>query len=101
MADRSSFQPDEYPYLYAHAFLVCWESADKRFHNELNDLDRTFREDLNFATHLFKIPERESLPALTKELLKFFENDGPETLLVLYYGGHGSSNSDNDLIWRL
>lgn len=101
MAGRSSFQSDEYPYLYAHALLVCWESADKRFHTELKDLDRTFREDLNFVTHLFNIPNDESLPVLTRKLLDFLEYDGPETLLVLYYGGHGSSNSDNDLIWRL
>jgi hypothetical protein len=86
-------------YLDVHALLLSWKDGDPAIYNQLVELKNVFKEDYNYNVEEWAIPPENSYHALDGKLSRFLDNDGKETLLILYYGGHGSSNSDKAAVW--
>lgn len=101
MPETASVRSREDRYLYTRVLLLSWDAADPRFDEELRRLESTFADVYNFSTSRYRIPSNDSYDGLTMSLREFLKHDDPETLLILYYGGHGYSDTDNNLLWSL
>lgn len=86
-------------YLNVHALLLSWKDGDKEIYKQLVALKNVLHEDYNYQVEEWAIPPENPQHELDERLSLFLRKDGKETLLILYYGGHGSSNSDNAAVW--
>jgi len=77
------------PYTSINVLLVFWEDDDLRVWDEVDQLEKVFRIDYGTTTKTFKIPAEGSAIALDNEIVRLQENEDPNTLLILYYAGHG------------
>jgi hypothetical protein len=89
------------PYKKVFALLVRWEEDDLVLKTEIKDLGRMFRDTYHFDTQTWLIPSgKQRYSALFQKVLSFLtENDGDETLFILYYGGHGYQDAHSQPIW--
>jgi hypothetical protein len=98
-AKRAFPNSDYSRYIYVQVLLIRWEEDELHVEDELNELKRVF--DLyGFATEKFLIPTSNSHRKLNQKVLSFveeYEND--DTLLIVYYGGHGIINKARQSTW--
>ncbi len=67
---------------------------------ELEDLEKTLREEYNFETDIFAIPSENShleLMLRIGEIIK--KHEGQDTLFVIYYGGHAKIDESRQSTW--
>jgi hypothetical protein len=58
-------------------------------------LRKLFEEKFNFTTRSYQIPSQKSASSLQLEVAKFVnDNDSPDNLVIVYYGGHGVVGED-------
>ncbi len=82
------------------ALLLHWKSDDLFVLPELEDLERTLREDYNFNTDVFPIPsENAHLELMLKLGAMIKEHEAHETLFVVYYGGHAKIDESRQSTW--
>jgi len=80
--------------------LLSWEDDNLGVLNEIDELDDVFRRIYHFEVERWKIPSKRSHNTLAAKLLAFLdEYESKETLLIVYYGGHGSMNDDRQCVW--
>ena len=63
---------------------------------ELEDLQRVLVKLYFYTVHKYDIPSEKPDNALTRRVLDFLDQDGEETLFLLYYAGHGRNGSQYD-----
>lgn len=52
----------------------------------------------NFETHQYKIPPKEWQTSFAKAVADFtYAYDGPKSLAIIYYGGHGYVKQENGM----
>ncbi|KAI9740262.1 MAG: hypothetical protein M1834_004840 [Cirrosporium novae-zelandiae] len=79
-------------------FLMNWVDDDMGTNGEVEQLQEIFGTTFGYLTHSFKIPSQNSQKIATKEISDFvWAHDSPDSLIILYYGGHGEAR-DNSLI---
>lgn len=87
------------PYKIVNVLLICWEDTTQHeFENQLDTLASEFKK-FNFCVRKYKIASKRPQQKLNRELLSFLDNDQDDTLLIIYYGGHGLNNGDKECIW--
>lgn len=71
--------------------LLQWQDDDLGTETEVNDLERVFRDTYHYRTERYLIPSKDSATQLEYKLNDFRKaHDHESSLLILYYGGHGS-----------
>ena len=71
--------------------------AKLRLVNELRDV---FNDVYHYATEEWKIPSSRSHNSLAYKLIQFLEeHETIDSLLIIYYGGHGGMNDDRQCVW--
>ncbi|CZR67057.1 uncharacterized protein PAC_16956 [Phialocephala subalpina] len=85
----------------AHVLLLSWDDDNLGVYQEMHRLEYVFSSLYRFNVQRFKIPRKTAGKATTARILSFLEEDGPETLFVVYYAGHArlSHRSSEPPIW--
>ena len=87
-------------YREAHVLLLSWEDDNLGVINEVTELEDVFRQCYSFGTEEWKIPSKRPHNTLASKILEFSNNyEGKDSLLIVYYGGHGLMNDDRQCIW--
>jgi hypothetical protein len=64
------------------------------------ELRSVFCDIYRFDTEEWKIPSNRSHNSLAFKLMGFLEEyDSKDSLLIVYYGGHGGMNDDRQCVW--
>jgi hypothetical protein len=88
-------------YTKAEALMICWNQKGKtqdKFREQRDKLGYEL-EGYNFGVQKFEIDSVKPHQTLDQRLQEFLQYDDRETLLIIYYGGHGEKNEDNQLVW--
>ena len=83
-------------YQQVYVLIVYWkESDDEGFKREAVELGELFASQFRYTTFAFPIPTQESYSALKERILHYIRTCGsPDSLLIVYYGGHGDEDDD-------
>ncbi|KAM3525231.1 hypothetical protein NHJ13051_004096 [Beauveria bassiana] len=87
-------------YKKVEALLLHWGSDDLFVLPELEDLEKCLSEDYAFDTDIFAIPSENShleLMMRVGQLIK--EHESPDTLFLVYYGGHARIDESRQSTW--
>lgn len=80
--------------------LVQWQSDDLDVYRELKSLKKVFTQLYHYEVSKFFIPDELPFRSLGEAVIRFIDDDSPETLLIFYYSGHGILQPyRNDLFW--
>jgi hypothetical protein len=95
-------------YTKAKALMICWKPEENKS-DKINKTLETFKKQrdmlsneldgFNFGIESFEVDSVKPYRALFLRLHEFLKYDDQQTLLVVYYGGHGERNEDNQLVW--
>ena len=96
-----SFFSERVDYTSVTALLVHWEHNDINPENELDAVRDLFEKDFAFATLTFSIPPLCPQQALNREISAFVAtySNKSDTLLLVYYAGHGDVDAKGKSIW--
>jgi hypothetical protein len=89
------------PYTEVSVLLLRWDVQHQEWDNEVADLQKIFKE-FNFAIFqdhkigLTKYAKHEVMSLVSNFMIKC---GGPESLLIVYYTGHGGVGSDGGCLW--
>lgn len=87
-------------YKKVQALLLHWGSDDLFVLPELEDLQKCLSEDYAFDTNIFAIPSENShldLMLRIGQLIK--DHESPDTLFLVYYGGHARIDESRQSAW--
>ena len=80
--------------------LLSWEEDNLGVRKEILELQDVFRHTYLYDVEEWRIPSSHSHKALRKRLNKFLDDfERKESLLIVYYGGHGFMNDDRQCNW--
>ncbi len=82
-------------YSKVYALFLRWESDDLGVVTESNELQHVFQDLYHYQVESYKIPDERPDTSLKRRILQFLENDGKDTLLIVYYAGHAKKNQSN------
>lgn len=87
-------------YKEVHVLLLSWEEDSLGVIQEVLELQDVFRQTYFYDAEVWRIPSDHSYKALRKRLNTFLDDfEDKESLLIVYYGGHGYMNDDRQCIW--
>lgn len=96
--DKGSYKNPS-TYEKVEVLLLCWEdnSDDLTTKHEVHQLSQVFRQRFHYNTHteyLENKPQKKLQVQVNAKVANFVESrDGPRTLLIVYYAGHGRPGS--------
>ena len=94
--DKGNYQ-DPITYTNIVALLFCWEDHcnDMETKDEVDRLRAVLEDDFNYKTQTEYLDSRPGLQLRVNAKVAVFveANDGPNTLLIVYYAGHGRPGS--------
>lgn len=98
--DRRDSNISEFaPYKAIKALLITWKDAEEKdFAIQRDSLEKEFKL-YGFGVEKFCIESDKPHRSLVPRLQQFLLNDKADSLLILYYGGHGMNNLDKEHIW--
>jgi hypothetical protein len=80
--------------------LLRWEEDELNVQWELEELQDVFTKTYGFSTEAYLIPTENSHRKLMRKAVSFVEeHESDETLLIVYYGGHGVINKARQSTW--
>ncbi|KAK0386260.1 hypothetical protein NLU13_6097 [Sarocladium strictum] len=87
-------------YSKVQSLLLHWGTDDLFVLPELEDLEKCFREDYAFGTDIWAIPSENAHLELMMRLGQLIkEHESPETLFIVYYGGHARIDESRQSTW--
>ena len=92
---------ERYHYKRVGVLIFCWEEDDLGVAKEIELLRRVFSTAYNFPDcRVIKIPSVDS-HSFTGDVLATAKRtySSPESLLIVYYGGHGGVDKQRNLYW--
>ena len=98
---KDAFVNGRHDYNSVHVLLVYWEQSDNAgFQTEAQQIGEVFDAVFQFSIQEFKIPSKASELALEVEVGRWIlQYGGFDTLLIVYYGGHGDEDFDISREW--
>ncbi|KAJ3529242.1 hypothetical protein NM208_g9853 [Fusarium decemcellulare] len=101
LAAKRAFPNSAYSrYKEVEVLLIRWEEDELEVERELNELHMVLRNLYGFTTEQFLIPTQNSHRKLNHKALSFVEeHENEDTLLIVYYGGHGVINKARQSTW--
>ncbi|OBS27948.1 hypothetical protein FPOA_01888 [Fusarium poae] len=98
-AKRAFPNSDYSRYSDVQVLLIQWDEDELQVEDEVNELRKVFNL-YNFTTTKFRIPTSNSHRKLNQKVLSFVEeHENEDTLLIIYYGGHGVINKARQSTW--
>lgn len=100
-ANSRRFFSERVDYTSVTALLVHWKENDIDPEKEVEAVRDLFEKDFAFATLTFQIPHLRPQQALNREISAFvasYSNES-DTLLLVYYAGHGDVDAKGRSIW--
>lgn len=91
-----------YEYATVAVLVMFWQDDDLGVFEEIKQLSSLFSNVYNFTVRQFVIPSYRAEAALTRGVGDFvYEFGGDDSLIILYYGGHGDPdrNGDKQSVW--
>ena len=86
-------------YKRVKVLMVQWASDDLGVAAEIQQLAAVLMHCYQFDVSIFLLPDYLPMIALSARVMQFMDHD-PETLLIFYYGGHGSIDPQrNETYW--
>ena len=83
-----------------YVLLVRWHDDDLGTETEIRDLEEVFRTRYNYQTERALIPTDNAYNSLESIVVDFrHRRDGPNNLLIFYYGGHGVKVLNHKSVW--
>ena len=80
-------------YTKVEVLLLCWKHNDLTTQDEVDNLKATFEDRFNYHTEIKYLDTtfEQKLQVRVNTIVAAFvgEHDGPNTLLIVYYAGHG------------
>ena len=90
----------QHSYAAVYVLLLSWKHDDLGVVTEIDQLAHAFGEAYGFHVEQFLIPDEEPDEALEQTLKCFVRKyESPRSLLIVYYGGHGSLNDSRLALW--
>lgn len=87
-------------YKQVHVLLLSWEADDLGVAKEIAELQDVFENIYHYEVEFWKIPSNRSHNSLNRRLTNFIDDyEGEDSLLIVYYGGHGYMNDDRQCVW--
>ena len=87
-------------YTKVHSLLLHWESDDLFVLPEVQDLGKCFDEVYHWGVEYFMIPiDNSHLELMMKIGLFLKQFESPDTLLLVYYGGHARIDESRQSTW--
>jgi hypothetical protein len=88
-------------YSKVQVLALRWIDDDLGVFTELKALEHVLTDLYHFEVHTYSIPSEKPDKALKRRVLDFLDQDGPETLFILYYAGHArlSLQANEGPIW--
>jgi hypothetical protein len=88
-------------YSEAHVLLLSWEDDNLGVDRDIRELGQVFSRIYRFHVHEFRIPRKTPGKATIAKVSTFLENDRQDSLLIVYYAGHGrlSHQTNEPPIW--
>jgi hypothetical protein len=100
VACSSVFPKNPAQYTNGHVLLLVCFDDDLKNPTELHDLERQWKNKLNFTTEIWKIPSQRADNELKQKISMVKGEHGHDgKLLIVYYAGHGSHGSSDKSIW--
>ncbi|KAK4108970.1 hypothetical protein N656DRAFT_717071, partial [Canariomyces notabilis] len=109
---RSKFRPPKVQYNQVHALILTWSFHDLRTEDytapptsdyvSLEEETARLRDTLEgygYTVHEFLIPMHRSVESLKSQLKQFCRLAADDTLLIIYYHGHGALDDENELVF--
>lgn len=95
------FFSERVDYTAVTALLLYWKENDIDPEKEVDAIRKLFEQDFGFASLTFTIPPRRAQQELNREISTFVANysNQPDTLILVYYAGHGDVDDDGKSIW--
>ena len=88
-------------YKDVHVLLLSWEDDNLGVIAEVLELQDVFENKYHFDTEEWKIPSDGSHNKLAFRIMQYIHAfEASETLLILYYGGHGSIDDKRQCVWH-
>lgn len=88
-----------YPYTAVYVLLLYWKEGNKDFYEELSKLGKEFKNSYCYKVEEWAIESRGPYKKLNQRLGEFLDYGQQETLLIVYYGGHGGIDKDRNHTW--
>lgn len=88
-------------YTRVQAILIGW-SATSKGQEQLRDQRMKLGKELEayrFSVEMIDLESQAPQTTLFQRFSGYVQQADQETLLIVYYGGHGDKNNDNQLIW--
>lgn len=90
----------QHPYSAVYVLLLSWKHDDLGVETDIQKLNVVFGEAYGFLVQRFLIPNEDPDEALAEVLKGFVQRyQSPQSLLIVYYGGHGSLNDARLALW--
>ena len=87
-------------YKEVHALLLSWEEDNLGVIEEIIELESVLKQGYKFETEPWRIPSTRSHNSLAKRLTDFLDKyERRDSLLIVYYGGHGYMNDSRQCVW--
>lgn len=68
--------------------MLSWEDDDLLVDSEIRELGTIFEKSYNYEVERWLIPREKPATRIHTKIGEFLENDGTDTLLIVYYAGH-------------
>ncbi|KAK5696327.1 hypothetical protein LTR17_024299 [Elasticomyces elasticus] len=101
---KVAFPRPQHHYSSVHVLLISWEHDDLNTEHDIGKLKTLFTDTYRYTVDPYQIPSsNDPYTALEFRLVqaKLKANETPDSLLIIYYGGHGEINKrDQHIIWK-
>ena len=90
----------QHSYAAVYVLLLSWKEDNLGVATEIDQLNLLFRRGCGFQVERFLIPSEESDEAIAECLRDFVRRyQRSDSLLIVYYGGHGKLNDARLALW--
>ena len=87
-------------YKEVHAPLLSWEEDNLGVKEEIFELEIVLKQGYKDETEHWRIPSARSHNSLAKRLSNFLDlYEKKDSLLIVYYGGHGYMSDSRQYVW--
>ena len=83
-----------------HVLLLSWEEDNLGVKEEIIELEFVLKQGYRYETEHWKIPSARSHNSLAMRLSNFLDQyERKDSLLIVYYGGHGYMSDSRQCVW--
>lgn len=86
----------EFRYAKVEVLLLSWKDDDLGVAKEVVELQNVFEHLYRYHVQAYQIPNVKPDKELKRRMLEFLDNDGADTLLILYYAGHAKKSPQSN-----